>query len=194
VSVLSDREIRKRCQGDKPMLNPLLNGDQRRGVISYGLSSAGYDLRLGGEILRYNSACGDVIDPKMFRRDTEFAERVYIHEHYLEGSRVVIPSGGYILGRAIERFCMPRDLVGIVFTKSTYARIGILPATTVIEPGWEGDLTFEISNNNPGPAVVYVGEGIAQVMFFLISGEVDRDYADRLGAYQGQVGVTPPRV
>ena len=216
--MLNDRQIRDRCIHSPVLLNPFSEAVSGGGVMSYGLSHAGYDLRLGPEILVFkNTICAEV-DPKLFNdpayQDTVFEKLLYPdprphpeHLHLflteqapsmedakrimLPGNRVRIPAGGYILGRSYEYIQMPKDLKGRCVGKSTYARCGIIVNTTPLEPGWEGHLTIEIGNITPCPAVVYVMEGIAQLEFEDIE-PPEKDYRGK--KYQHQTGVVPARV
>ena len=156
------------------------------GVISYGLSSFGYDLRVADEFKIFTPATGalTVIDPK----------------HYDGGSMVdfsgevcVIPPNSFALARSVEYMRMPRNVLGLCLGKSTYARVGIITNFTPFEPEWEGHVTIEISNTTPLPARIYANEGIAQVLFFE-GDQPEVSYADRKGKYQGQTGITPAKV
>jgi len=159
-------------------------------VISYGLGSYGYDIRLGNnfKIFRYPTKTkGIVVDPKNMQLD--LLEKC-IAEDY---EAVIIPPNAFILGESKERFNMPRNVTGLAVGKSTYARTGIVVNITPLEAGWRGILTIEISNTTPLPAAVYAGEGIAQVLFF--KGEPClTSYADRKGKYQDQTGLTLARL
>lgn len=201
--LLNDRQIRDLCSAPQPLLSPFSEAVSGDGVISYGLSHAGYDLRLGPDILVFKNTLCDEMDPKKFSdpkyQDRVF-ERLFYNESYslpdgeyriMDGNRVRIPSGGYILGRSYEYIQIPKNIKGRCVGKSTYARCGILVNTTPLEPGWCGHLTIEIGNITPCPAVVYVLEGIAQVEFEQIE-PPDKDYSGK--KYQNQVGVTPARV
>jgi dCTP deaminase len=161
-----------------------------RKVISYGLSSYGYDIRLGNKfkIFRFPQRPGNVIvDPKNMQ--LELLEECEVPD----GEAVIIPPNAFVLGHSVEKFKMPRNVTGICVGKSTLARVGIVVNITPLEAGWEGVLTIEISNTTPLPAAVYAGEGIAQVLFF--KGRPCRvSYADRNGKYQGQTGITVAKV
>lgn len=154
------------------------NGQEER-VISYGLSSAGYDIRLGRSFKVFKPVWEGltVVDPKMPQGHTfnEFENVDYC----------IIPPNSYVLGHSIERFKVPRNVQVLVVGKSTYARCGLIVNVTPGEPGWEGHWTIEISNASPLPAIVYADEGIAQCLFFRID-EPEVSYADRSGKYQGQ--------
>ena len=193
--LLSDRDIRELCTSciepyRYPMIEPFSEGVSGDGVISYGLSHAGYDLRLAPEILIFKNSFNETVDPKLFG-DAAYRARVFDECTVAPHSAVVIPPHGYILGRSLEYLRIPRTLKGRCVGKSTLARSGILVNTTPLEPGWEGHLTIEIGNITPCPAKVYVGEGIAQLEFETLSSPPECDYGDKRGKYQGQLGVTP---
>ena len=186
------------------MIEPFSEAVSGNGVISYGLSHAGYDLRLGPEILLFKNSYNEVIDPKKFN-SSEYRNRVFdeinlpdtVMGHRIEllqNYAVTIPPHGYILGRSYEYLRIPRHLKGRCVGKSTLARSGIIINTTPLEPGWEGHLTIEIGNITPCPAKVYVMEGIAQLEFELLTDPPEKDYAAKGGKYQNQVGVVPARV
>lgn len=205
--LLNDKSIRTLCDpgwvnpddvaGRLRMIEPFSEAVSGNGVISYGLSHAGYDLRLGPEILVFKNSYGEVVDPKRFGEDRYrvwvFDELDYSKTHTeFAGLAVTIPPHGYILGRSHEYLRIPRHLKGRCVGKSTYARSGILINTTPLEPGWEGHLTIEIGNITPCPAKVYVMEGIAQLEFEVLTAPPEKDYGGK--KYQGQMGVTPARV
>lgn len=153
-------------------------------VISYGLSSYGYDIRIADEFKIFTNVNSTVVDPK------NFDPAAFID---YQGDVCTIPPNSFALGRSVEYIRMPRHITGIVLGKSTYARCGIVCNFTPLEAGWEGFITIEISNTTPLPARIYANEGIAQVLFF--AGEPCRtSYADRGGKYQGQQGITTARV
>jgi dCTP deaminase len=153
-------------------------------VISYGLSSYGYDLRVSNEFKVFTNLFNTVVDPK------NFDERSFVH---VETDICIIPPNSFALARSIETFRIPRNVLTVCLGKSTYARCGIIVNVTPFEPEWEGHVTLEISNTTPLPARIYANEGLAQVIFFL--GEPCRvSYADRGGKYMRQQGITVPRV
>jgi len=158
-----------------------------RKLISYGLSSFGYDVRIAGEFYIFASLDAAVVDPKDFPSSAMVKKEVGPHE------AVIIPPNSYAIGRSLEHFCLPDDVVGICLGKSTYARAGIIVNVTPLEPGLEGHITIEISNATPLPAKVYAHEGIMQIIFFR-GPRPGVTYADRSGKYQRQRGVTFPRV
>lgn len=156
-------------------------------VISYGLSSYGYDMRAGTKWKLFTDVRGSYIDPK------HPTEECFHDLEVAVGERVVLPPNSYALTHSIERLRMPKNVLGLCIGKSTYARVGVHVNVTPLEPGWEGQVTIEIANSTRLPVVVYAGEGIMQVLFF--AGEVpDTDYGSRQGKYQGQEGVTPARM
>ncbi len=200
---LVDRHIKDLCvlpdgtPRTNPLITPFDDGSPKDGVISYGLSSCGYDIRLADdEIKLFRNSRGEVIDPKRFR------ERAYADAMFESltpvGGKVIIPPNSYILGRSYEYFRVPLHLDGACVGKSSLARAGVIINVTPLEPMWQGHLTLEISNSAPAPAVVYVMEGIAQIQFHQLAGLPDRSYANKNngtgGIYQGQTGVVPPRV
>lgn len=196
--LLNDTDIRRLCLaplyfGNFPMIDPFSEPVSGGGVISYGLTSAGYDLRLGSEVMIFKNTSGEVVDPKRFK-DDDYRRRMFDERVYQSGDRVIIPANGYILGRSLEYLRIPKHLKGRCVGKSTLARAGILVNTTPLEPGWEGFLTIEIGNVCPCPVCVFVSEGIAQLEFETLTGEPEQDYASKKGIYQNQTGVTPSRV
>ena len=175
------REYVKKYQ----MLDPFEEKLKREGVISYGLSSMGYDIRVTDEYKVFTNVHQAVVDPKNFDPNS-FVD--------LKGAACVIPPNSFALARSVEYFRMPRSVLGFCLGKSSYARCGIVVNITPLEPGWEGHLTIEISNTTPLPARIYSFEGIAQVLFFEAGSIPETTYADRKGKYQGQQGITLPRV
>jgi dCTP deaminase len=168
--------------------------EDRPGKISYGLTSYGYDARVGYRFKVFSPVSCAVVDPKAIRPET-FHE-VDLTEYSDEGSEtyVTIPPNSYVLGETVERFKIPRDVLAICVGKSTYARCGIIVNVTPLEPEWEGKVTVEISNSSPLPAKVYAGEGIMQILFFRAMAPCEVSYADKKGIYQGQSGLTDARV
>jgi dCTP deaminase len=170
---------------DHSMIDPFEERQVREGRISYGLSSYGYDMRVADDFRIFHNALSPVVDPKAFD-DRSFVE--------YQGAECIIPPNSFALGRSVEYFRIPRDVLTICVGKSTYARCGIITNVTPFEPEWEGYVTLEISNTTPLPAKIYANEGIAQVLFFESDETCEVSYADKKGKYQGQVGVTPPRL
>ena len=182
--ILVDWEIRDYCRKYR-MLDPFEESLKRDGVISYVLSSMGYDIRVTDEYKIFTNVKQAVVDPKQFNPDS-FID--------FKGATCVIPPNSFTLARSVEYFRMPRSVLGICLGKSSYARCGIVVNITPLEPGWEGHLTIEISNTTPLPARIYSFEGIAQVLFFESGSLPEVSYADRKGKYQGQRGITLPKV
>ncbi len=179
-----DHWIRKMAL-EHGMIEPFVEGQVRQGVISYGLSSYGYDLRVADEFRIFTNINSTIVDPKDFR------DELMVN---FKGDVCIIPPNSFALARSIEYFRIPRSVLTITLGKSTYARAGIVTNVTPFEPGWEGHVTLEISNTTPLPAKIYANEGLAQVVFFEADEECEVSYADRKGKYQGQRGVTPPRI
>jgi dCTP deaminase len=167
------------------LIEPFVAGQVREGVISYGVSSYGYDIRVADEFKVFTNVYSSVVDPKNFDPDA------YVD---VKSDICVIPPNSFVLAKSVEYIRMPRNVTGIVLCKSTYIRAGVLIPTTVLEAGWEGIITLEISNVTPLPARIYADEGIAQVLFFEGDEMCDTSYADRKGKYQSQEGVVLPRV
>jgi dCTP deaminase len=184
VTIKSDRWI-KRMALDKGMIEPFEERQFRSGVISYGLSSYGYDLRIADSFKIFTNVFNTVVDPKAFD------SRSFVD---FQGEVCVIPPNSFALGRSIEYFRIPRDVMTLCVGKSTYARCGIITNVTPFEPEWEGFVTLEISNTTPLPARIYANEGIAQVLFFESDEACAVSYADRQGKYQAQQGIVLPKV
>jgi dCTP deaminase len=183
MSIQADRWIIE--QAKKGMIDPFENSQVRSGVISYGVSSYGYDMRVAREFRIFTNVLNSIVDPKAFDPNS-FVE--------FEGDVCIVPPNSFALARSVEYFRIPRDVVTICVGKSTYARCGIITNVTPFEPEWEGYVTLEISNTTPLPAKIYANEGIAQVMFFKGDEEPITSYKDKKGKYQGQQGVTLPRL
>ncbi len=175
----------RRMAREHGMIEPFVDKQVRDGVISYGLSSYGYDLRVANEYKIFTNVYSAVVDPKNFDSQS-FVDFV--------GDVCIIPPNSFVLARSVEYFRIPRSVLTICLGKSTYARTGLIVNVTPFEPMWEGHVTLEISNTTPLPAKVYSNEGLAQVLFFEADEECEVSYADRKGKYQGQTGVTPPRL
>ena len=187
MSIRPDRWIRKMAL-ERGMIEPFVEAQVRevegRAVISYGLSSYGYDIRVADRFRIFTNVYGSVVDPKAFdaRSLVEVQDEVCL-----------IPPNSFALAASVEYFRIPRNVITLCVGKSTYARCGIIVNVTPFEPGWEGRAVLEISNTTPLPARVYAGEGLAQVLFFESETPCDTSYADRKGKYQGQDGITLPR-
>jgi dCTP deaminase len=182
--IKSDRWI-KRMALDKAMIAPFEERQVRKGVISYGLSSYGYDIRISDEFKIFTNINTSIVDPK------SFDPRSFVD---FKGPVCVIPPNSFALGKSVEYFKIPRNVMCICTGKSTYARCGIITNVTPFEPEWEGFVTLEISNTSPLPARIYANEGIAQVLFFESDETCAVSYADRQGKYQGQQGIVLPTV
>ena len=170
---------------DKAMIAPFEERQVRKGVISYGLSSYGYDIRISDEFKIFTNIHTTIVDPK------SFDPRSFVD---FKGPVCVIPPNSFALGRSVEYFRIPRNVMCLCTGKSTYARCGIITNVTPFEPEWEGFVTLEISNTTPLPARIYANEGIAQVLFFESDETCAVSYADRQGKYQGQQGIVLPTV
>lgn len=184
MSIKSDRWIREMATSTG-MIEPFEEKQIRTDVISYGLSSYGYDMRVADEFRIFHNALSPVVDPKAFD------ERSFVE---YEGDVCLIPPNSFALARSVEYFRIPRDVLTLCVGKSTYARCGIITNVTPFEPEWEGFVTLEISNTTPLPARIYANEGIAQVLFFESDESCEVSYRDKKGKYQAQRGVTPPRL
>ena len=184
MAILSDRWIRRMAQ-EKGMIEPFVDGQKRDGVISYGLSSYGYDIRVANEFKVFTNINNTVVDPKHFD-DRSFVD--------MRTEICIIPPNSFALAKTVEYFRIPRDVLTVCVGKSTYARCGLIVNVTPFEPEWEGFVTLEISNTTPLPARVYANEGIAQVLFFQADEVCARSYKDKKGKYQAQRGVTLPRL
>jgi dCTP deaminase len=167
------------------MIEPFVDDQVRQGVISYGVSSYGYDVRVGDEFKVFTNVYNTVVDPK------NFDPKSFVD---IKADECVIPPNSFALASTIEYFRIPRDVLTICLGKSTYARCGIIVNVTPFEPEWEGHVTIEISNTTPLPAKIYANEGIAQVLFFQSDEPCEVSYADKKGKYQKQQGLTLPRL
>ena len=184
MSVMPDTWIRKMAT-EKGMIAPFTEAQRRDGVISYGVSSYGYDARVSDEFKIFTNLDSVVVDPKNFS-ESGFVDR--------KTDVCVIPPNSFALARTVEHFKIPRDVLVICLGKSTYARCGIIVNVTPLEPEWEGHVTLEFSNTTPMPARIYANEGAAQFIFLKADSVCETSYADRKGKYQGQTGVTLPRL
>ena len=187
----------------KPMISPFspmlirqvgaTDCQTKRKVISFGTTSYGYDVRLTDDVKIFTNVNAAEIDPKRFNQQGCLVDATVQMDE--DGARFVrIPPNSYMLGSTVETFCIPRDIMVVCLGKSTYARCGAIVNTTPIEPGFEGNVVIEISNSTPLPIRVYLDEGIAQFLFFQGDRPCETSYADRGGKYQGQTGVTLPKV
>jgi dCTP deaminase len=184
MAIKSDRWIRKMAL-EHDMINPFSEKQVREGVISYGVSSYGYDLRVGDEFKIFTNVNSAMIDPK------RFDEKSFVS---VSAECCIIPPNSFALARSVEYFKIPRDVLTICVGKSTYARCGIIVNVTPFEPEWEGFVTLEISNTTPLPAKVYANEGLCQIIFFQSDEICETSYADRKGKYQGQKGIVLPKL
>jgi len=182
--IKSDRWIRQMAI-EHDMIKPFEERQVRTGVISYGVSSYGYDLRIADEFKIFTNINNTLVDPKRF--DT----RSFVD---YQGEVCIVPPNSFALGRSMEYFKIPRNVLTICVGKSTYARCGIITNVRPFEPEWEGYVTLEISNTTPLPAKIYANEGIAQVLFFESDEACETSYADRQGKYQGQQGIVLPTI
>jgi dCTP deaminase len=192
MSILSDKEILTRCQEDdmiSPFFDDLVNKDKNGDkIISYGLSSYGYDVRVGNKFAIFDPHLtpNTVIDPKKF-----MAADIY---KSVEADYCIIPANGFVLGHTIETFKVPRDILIVCVGKSTYARCGIIVNVTPIEPEFEGQVVLEFSNTTSLPVKLYANEGASQFMFFKADQVCNVSYKDRKGKYFGQSGITDPKI
>jgi dCTP deaminase len=184
MAIKSDRWIRKMAL-EHDMINPFNDRQVRDGVISYGLSSYGYDLRVADEFKIFTNVNSAIVDPK------NFDQRSFID---VKGPSVLIPPNSFALARSVEYFKIPRDVLTICVGKSTYARCGIIVNVTPFEPEWEGFVTLEISNSTPLPAKIYSNEGLCQILFFQGDEACEVSYKDKSGKYQRQSGIVLPKL
>ena len=188
MSILSDKWIRAAAR-DHAMIEPFVERQTRSadggGIISYGLSSYGYDARVADEFKIFTNVNSAVVDPKNFDSNS-FVDR--------KTDCCVIPPNSFALARTVEYFRVPRDVLVICLGKSTYARCGIIVNVTPLEPGWEGHVTLEFSNTTPLPEKIYANEGACQFLFLRGNEPCEVSYADRAGKYMGQRGVTLPKL
>lgn len=186
MSLQSDRWIREMAEQHK-MIEPFESNQIRnidgKKVISYGLSSYGYDLRVGDEFMVFTNLNNSIVDPKRFDK------KAFVH---VKGDHCIIPPNSFALACSVEYFRIPRDVLTVCIGKSTYARCGIIVNVTPFEPEWEGYVTLEISNTTPLPAKIYANEGLAQVLFYKGAEVCEVSYADRGGKYMRQMAITLP--
>ncbi|MEM4410016.1 MAG: dCTP deaminase [Candidatus Caldarchaeum sp.] len=179
------RKMAKEYGMIEPFVDRAVTEVNGKKVISYGLSSYGYDIRVSNEFKVFTNVYNTVVDPK------DFDERSFVD---ITTDVCIIPPNSFALARTVEYFRIPRNILTICLGKSTYARTGIITNVTPFEPEWEGYVTLEISNTTPLPAKIYANEGIAQVLFFDGDEECELSYADKKGKYQRQLGITPAKV
>ena len=184
MAVLSDKWIRKSAL-TKGMIKPFVSKQVRKGKISFGLSSFGYDARVSNEFKIFTNVNSGIVDPKVFKKES-FVTKI--------GKECIIPPNSFALARTIEYFKIPEDVLVICLGKSTYARCGIIVNVTPLEPEWEGYVTLEFSNTSPLPAKIYANEGACQFLFFEGKEAPKYSYSDKKGKYMKQKGVTLPRL
>jgi len=184
MTIQPDSWIRQMAK-DHGMIEPFVEKQVSTHVISYGVSSYGYDIRVADEYKIFTDVFSAIVDPKHFdpKSMVDF-----------KGDVCIIPPNSFVLARTIEYFRIPRNVLTVCVGKSTYARCGLIVNVTPFEPEWEGYVTLEISNTTPLPAKVYSNEGIAQVLFFVADQECETSYKDRKGKYDKQTGVVPPKI
>ncbi|HSB81853.1 MAG TPA: dCTP deaminase [Candidatus Methylomirabilis sp.] len=184
MSIKSDKWITRMAREHR-MIEPFAESQVREGVISYGVSSYGYDIRVADEFKIFTNVNSTIVDPKRFDQQS-FVD--------FKGDICIVPPNSFALARTVEYFRIPRNILTVCLGKSTYARCGIIVNVTPFEPEWEGTATLEISNTTPLPAKIYANEGIAQVVFFEASEVCQTSYADKKGKYQAQREITLPRI
>jgi dCTP deaminase len=181
MGVLADWQIREQVK-----IVPFEENLHRPGVLSYGVSSYGYDVRVGRRFKLFTNVYGALVDPKNFV-PTSFVD--------IEADSCIIPPNSFALAETVEYLEIPRDVICVCVGKSTYARCGIIVNVTPLEPEWRGKITIEISNTTPLPAKIYANEGIAQILFFRAdAAPCETSYADKKGKYQDQPGLVPPLI
>ncbi|MDC0344536.1 dCTP deaminase [Alphaproteobacteria bacterium] len=184
MTILSDKWIRRTAL-EEEMISPFVERQHGEGLISYGLSSYGYDARVASEFKVFTNVDNATVDPKAFS-NKGFVDR--------DTDVCIIPPNSFALARTVEYFKIPRDVLVVCVGKSTYARCGIIVNVTPLEPEWEGHVTLEFSNTTPLPAKIYAGEGACQFLFFKGNEACETSYKDRTGKYMGQRGVTLPEI
>ncbi|ACZ13212.1 dCTP deaminase [Sulfurospirillum deleyianum] len=184
MGLKADSWIREKSLKER-MIEPFCEEQVGKDVVSYGVSSYGYDIRVGREFKIFTNVNSTVVDPK------EFDDKNVID---FEGDICIVPPNSFALARTVEYFRIPKNVLAICLGKSTYARCGIIVNVTPFEPEFEGHITIEISNTTPLPAKIYANEGIAQVLFLEGDSECETTYKDKKGKYQGQTGITLPRI
>ena len=184
----SDRWIRKMALEQRmiePFVEKQIRNAESNKIVSFGLSSYGYDLRVADEFMVFTNVYNSIVDPKNFREDAFVS---------IKGETCIIPPNSFALARSVEYFRIPRNVLTLCIGKSTYARCGIIVNVTPFEPEWEGTVTLEISNTTPLPAKIYANEGLAQVLFLEAKEVCEVSYADRKGKYMNQLEITCPRI
>jgi dCTP deaminase len=184
MSIKSDKWIARMCR-ERGMIEPFEEKQIRKGMISYGVSSYGYDIRVGDEYKIFTNVNNTLVDPKAFDN------RNFVT---ITGDHCIIPPNSFALAKTVEYFRIPRNVLAVCVGKSTYARCGLIVNVTPLEPEWEGILTLEISNTTPLPAKVYSNEGIAQLLFLESDESCETSYKDKSGKYMNQPGLTLPKL
>ena len=191
MSVLSDVEIKERSLNNKmisPFVEQLVRKTENEKVLSYGLSSYGYDVRVSNEFKVFTNINNSVIDPKDFSNDN------FITKVIKDNDCLILPPNSFALANTIETFKVPRDIIIVCVGKSTYARCGVVVNVTPIEPEFEGQVVLEFSNTTTLPVKIYANEGACQFLFFKADNICKTSYADRKGKYQGQKGITLAKI
>jgi dCTP deaminase len=184
MAIKSDHWIRRMAL-DHDMINPFSEKQVRQGVVSYGLSSYGYDLRVADEFKIFTNVNSSIVDPK------KFDEKSFVT---ITSDVCIVPPNSFALARSVEYFKIPRSVLTLCVGKSTYARCGIIVNVTPFEPEWEGFVTLEISNTTPLPAKIYANEGLCQILFFESDEICETSYKDKKGKYQAQTGIVLPKI
>ncbi|WCR53745.1 MAG: dCTP deaminase [Wolbachia endosymbiont of Ctenocephalides orientis wCori] len=184
MAVMPDKWIREKAENCR-MIEPFMDHKSSKGVISFGLSSYGYDARVDNKFKIFTNVNSAVVDPK------NFSENSFIDK---ETDVCIIPPNSFVLASTVEYFRIPRDVLVVCVGKSTYARCGIIVNVTPLEPGWEGHVTLEFSNTTPLPAKIYANEGACQFIFLKGKSECEKSYDDMKGKYMNQCGITLPLV
>lgn len=183
MGILADHQIAREVK-----IEPFEQSVKRAGCVSYGVSSYGYDVRVGSQFKIFTNVNSEVVDPK------QFSARSFVDVDAGDHGYVLIPPNSFALCETVEYFEIPRDMLAVCVGKSTYARCGIIVNVTPLEPEWKGKITIEISNTTPLPAKIYANEGIAQIIFLRGEQVCTISYADKRGKYQDQPGLTLPKV
>lgn len=184
MSIKNDSWIVKMAK-EHGMIEPFEDSQVRDDAVSFGVSSYGYDMRVSDEYKIFTNVNSSIVDPKKFDASS-FME--------VKADHILVPPNSFALARSVEYFRIPRNVLAVCLGKSTYARCGIICNVTPFEPEWEGHVTIEISNTTPLPAKIYSNEGICQVLFFESDEACRVSYKDKKGKYQGQKGITLPRM
>lgn len=184
MAIMPDTWIKQMAE-QSAMIKPFVSEQNKNGVISYGLSSYGYDARVANEFKVFTNVNNAMVDPKNFS-DESFIQR--------NDDSCIIPPNSFVLARTVEYFIIPREVLVVCLGKSTYARCGIIVNVTPLEPEWEGHVTLEFSNTTPLPAKVYANEGACQFLFLKGESTCEVSYLDRSGKYMKQRGVTLPKL